>query len=148
MHALVSTVIRLLVYCRAGCYPRGLFDYVLNMCCSCFVFRSRRSHQRSQDFCWGGGTRPTPPSLAPVVHKCEAVAGSWGSVSAPSFSRVMGGAPEGNTNSNKWGRVFVNVVSLKYIGMIYIIVGEMCFIPMNVHNELVFVSSNGNTFRL
>ena len=35
-----------------------------------------------------------------------------------------------------WGRVFVNVVSLKYIGMIYINVGEKCFIPMKVHNEL------------
>ena len=35
-----------------------------------------------------------------------------------------------------FGRVFVNVVSLRYIGMIYINVGEMCFIPMNVHNEL------------
>ena len=34
------------------------------------------------------------------------------------------------------GRVFVNVVSLRYIDMIYINVGEMCFIPMNVHNEL------------
>ena len=34
------------------------------------------------------------------------------------------------------GRVFVNVVSLKYIGMRYTNVGEMCFIPMNVHNEL------------
>ena len=34
------------------------------------------------------------------------------------------------------GGFFVNDVSLKYIGMIYIIVGEMCFIPMNVHNEL------------
>ena len=43
MHVLVSTVIRLLVYCRADCYPHGLFDYVLNMCCSCFVFRSRHS---------------------------------------------------------------------------------------------------------
>ena len=35
-----------------------------------------------------------------------------------------------------WGRVFVNVVSLKYIGMIYTYVGGICFIPMNVHNEL------------
>ena len=34
------------------------------------------------------------------------------------------------------GGFFVNVVSLRYIGMIYINVGEMCFIPMNVHNEL------------
>ena len=34
-------------------------------------------------------------------------------------------------------RVFVNVVSVKlYIGMIYINVGEMWFIPMNVYNEL------------
>ena len=30
----------------------------------------------------------------------------------------------------------MNVVSLKYVGMIYINVGEMCFIPMNIHNEL------------
>ena len=39
----MSTVTRLLVYCRAECYPHGLFDYVLNMCCSYFVFRSRHS---------------------------------------------------------------------------------------------------------
>ena len=39
----MSTVIRLLVYCRADCYPHGLFDSVLNMCCFCFVFRSRHS---------------------------------------------------------------------------------------------------------
>ena len=44
------------------------------------------------------GTRPTPPSLASVVHTVEAVAGSWGSVSAPAVSRVMGGAPERNKN--------------------------------------------------
>ena len=35
-----------------------------------------------------------------------------------------------------WGSVFGNVVSLKHIGMIYTNVGEMCFIPMIVHNEL------------
>ena len=35
-----------------------------------------------------------------------------------------------------WGRISVNVVSLRYIGMIYLHVGEMCFILMNVHNEL------------
>ena len=34
------------------------------------------------------------------------------------------------------GGFYVNVVSLKYIGMTYINVGEMCAIPMNVHNEL------------
>ena len=28
------------------------------------------------------------------------------------------------------------IVGLKYIGMIYINVGERGFIPMNVHNEL------------
>ena len=38
-----------------------------------------------------------------------------------------------------WGWVFVNVASLKYIGMININIGEMCLIPMNVHN--VYVSS-------
>ena len=31
-----------------------------------------------------------------------------------------------------WRRDFVNVVSLKYIGMIYTNVGEMCFIPLTV----------------
>ena len=50
----------------------------------------------SQDFCLGGGTRPTPPSLASVVHTFEAVAGSRGSVSAPAVSRVIDGAPERN----------------------------------------------------
>ena len=59
------------------------------------------NHRRSQDFCLcgGGGTRPTPPSLASVVHTFEAVVGSRGSVSAPAVSRVMGGTPERNKNS-------------------------------------------------
>ena len=34
------------------------------------------------------------------------------------------------------GAGFVNVVIIKYIGMIYINVGEMFFIAMIVHNEL------------
>ena len=55
----------------------------------------------SQDFCLGGGTRPTPPSLASVVHTFEAVAGSRGSVSAPAVSRVIDGAPERNKNNKK-----------------------------------------------
>ena len=50
----------------------------------------------------GGGTRPTPPSLASVVHTFEAVEGSRGSVSAPAVSRVMSGAPERNKNSKKY----------------------------------------------
>ena len=62
-------------------------------------------HRRSQDFCLGGGTRPTPPSLASVVHTFEAVAGSRGSVSAPAVSRVMGGAPERNKNSKNIGEM-------------------------------------------
>ena len=72
-------------------------------------------HRRSQDFCWGGApgrchpvdgtrsmppgrcysvdaTRSLPPSLASVVYTFEALAGSWGSVSAPAVSRIMGGA--------------------------------------------------------
>ena len=60
-------------------------------------------HRRSQDFCGGGGgIQPTPPSLASVMHTFEAVAGSRGSVSAPTVSRVMGGAPERNKNSKKY----------------------------------------------
>ena len=63
-------------------------------------------------------------------------------MSAPAVSRVMGGVTERNKNIGEMifgGRFFVNVVSLKYIGkfgMVYINVSEMCFIPMNVHNEL------------
>ena len=100
-----------------------------------------RQHRRSQEFCLGA-TRPTPPSLTSVMHTFEAVAGRWGPVSAPAVSRVIGVAPERKQNiilfrgNYIWGRFFVNAVSLKYIGMIYINVGEMCFIPMNVHNEL------------
>ena len=42
---------------------------------------------------WGGGGHPaTPPRLASVVQTFEAVASSWGFVSAPVVSRVMGGA--------------------------------------------------------
>ena len=73
--------------------------------------------------------------------KLSRAAGS--AVSAPVVSRVMSGAPDRKKNSNKyrrndiWGRVFVNIVSLKYIGMIYINVGEMCFIPINVHDRTV-----------
>ena len=37
-------------------------------------------------------TRPMPPGLASVVYTFEALAGSWGSVSAPAVSRIMGGA--------------------------------------------------------
>ena len=48
----------------------------------------------------GWGTRPTPPSHASVEHTFEAVVGSWGSVSAPAVSRVMGGTQERNKNSN------------------------------------------------
>ena len=46
-----------------------------------------------------GGKHPadvTQPCISRVP--VWAVAGSWGSVSAPSFSRVMGGAPERNKN--------------------------------------------------
>ena len=35
------------------------------------------------------------------VHTFEAVAGSWGSVSAPAVSRVVGGSPERNKNSKQ-----------------------------------------------
>ena len=44
-------------------------------------------------------TRPTQHSLASAVHTFEAV--GWGSVSAPSVCRVMGGDPERNKNSKK-----------------------------------------------
>ena len=49
-----------------------------------------------------------------------------------------GGHPADATQpSIDFGEVFfVNIVSLKLICMIYVNVGEMGFIPMNVHNQL------------
>ena len=41
------------------------------------------------------GTRPMPPSRASVLHTFEAVAGSWGSVSAPAVSKVEPRTPPG-----------------------------------------------------
>ena len=127
----MSTVIRLLVYCRADCYPRGLFDYVLNMCCPCCVFRSRRSHQRSQDFCWGGA----PGRRHPALHQsCTSVklSRAAGDLWALHHSAESWVEPQNEIKMAKnyrwndiWGRVFVNVVRVKYIGMIYINVGEM-----------------------
>ena len=66
-----------------------------------YTFLTAATHPRSQDFCWGGGTRPTPPSFATLVYTFEAVASSWGSVSAPAVNRVMGGVPERNKNTQK-----------------------------------------------
>ena len=71
---------------RSGCFGVRCFVY------SC-ITRSVGLQTWWRIFVWGGGTRPTPPILASVVHTFEAVAGSWGSVSAPAVSRVMGGAP-------------------------------------------------------
>ena len=53
----------------------------------------------------------------------------------------MGGAQSENKLQKNivemtFGGGIFNVVSLKCIGMIHLNVGEMCFIPMNVHNEL------------
>ena len=61
-----------------------------------------RKHRRSQDFCLGGAPgRRLPAMHHSVVHTFEAVAGSWGSVSAPAVNRVMGGAQERNRNKNR-----------------------------------------------
>ena len=62
-----------------------------------------------------------PPSLASVVYTCEALAGSWGSVSAPAVSRIIGGAQSGKIalfllGEMTFGGGIFNVVSLKYIG--------------------------------
>ena len=62
----------------------------------------------------GGGTRPTPPSLASGV--CE----------RSSSQQSYGWSPERNKIAKNIGELtfeggfFVNVVSLAYIGMIYI----------------------------
>ena len=138
----MSTVIQLLVYCRADCYPRGLFDYVLNMCCPCCVFRSRRSHQGSQDLCWGeapGRRHPASHQSCTSVKLSRAAGDLWAlHHSAESWVEPHNEIKMAQNYrwNDIWGRVFVNVVSVKYIGMIYINVGEMWLIPMNVYNEL------------
>ena len=45
-------------------------------------------------FVWVGGHLADATSHASVAHSFEAVAGSWGSVSAPAVNRVMGRATE------------------------------------------------------
>ena len=112
----MSTVIRLLVYCRADCYPRGLFDSVLNMCCPCCVFRSRRSHQRSQDFCWGGA----PGRRQPALHQsCTSVklSRAAGDMWALHHSAESWVEPQNEIKmaqnyrwNDIWGRVFVNAI--------------------------------------
>ena len=70
-------------------------------------------------FLLGGGQpgRRHPALLQNFVHTFEAVVGRWGSVSAPAVTRVIGGAKERKNRIFVRGN-FVNVVSLKYIGMI------------------------------
>ena len=92
--------------------------------------------------CWPPH-RPMPPSLTSAVHMFEAAAGSLG-LWALLQSAESWVEPQSEIKIAKkyrwndiWGRVFVNVVSRKYIGLIYINLCEMCFIPMNVHNELL-----------
>ena len=83
-----------------------------------FVFECLRSLQHISHVCrkycvhtgvarifvWVGHpadtTRPMPPSIASVVYTFEALVGSWGSVSAPAVSRIMGGA-QSETNCKK-----------------------------------------------
>ena len=72
-------------------------------------------------------TRPMPPSLASVVYTFEALAGSWGSVSAPAVSRIMGGAQSEkklhtNIGEMTFGGGIFNVVSLKYIGKRHLVI--------------------------
>ena len=61
----------------------------------------------SPGFLFGGGghpadaTRPMPSSRASVVYTFEALAGSWGSVSAPAASRIMDGV-QSEKNSKKY----------------------------------------------
>ena len=72
-------------------------------------------------------TRPMPPMLASAVYMFEALAGSWGSVSAPAVSRIMGGAQsERKLQKNIVEMTFeggiFNVVSLKYIGKHHLVI--------------------------
>ena len=55
-------------------------------------------------------TRPMPPGRChPALHTFEALAGSWGSVSVPAFSRIMGGAQSEKKNVGEmtFGEVFL-----------------------------------------
>ena len=67
-------------------------------------------------------TRPMPPSLASVVYTFEALAGSWGSVSAPAVSRIMGGAQSENKLQTNIGEMTFGGASLKYIGKHHLVI--------------------------
>ena len=70
-------------------------------------------------------TRPMPPRLASVVYTFEALAGSWGSVSASVVSIIMGirakKIPKKIGEITFRGGIF-NVVSLKYIGKRHLVI--------------------------
>ena len=105
-----------------------------------FPHRQGAHHRRSQDFCLCGGHLADATQPVSAVHTFEAVTGSWRSVSAPAVSKSYEWSPRAEKNSKKLGemnlgRVFVNVVSLKYIGMIYLNVDEMCFINSDEHTQ-------------
>ena len=66
-------------------------------------------HRRNQGFCLGGGP---PGRCHPALHTFEALAGSWGSVSVPAVSRIMGGAQsekelQKNVGEMTFGEVFL-----------------------------------------
>ena len=82
-------------------------------------------------------TRPMPPSLA-VVYTFEALAGRWGSVSAPAVSRIMGGAQSEtklpkNIGEMTFGGGIFNVVSLKYIGKRHLVITYTLKEPNNIN---------------
>ena len=81
------------------CFIWGLFYRFFLIVFLRMAFLLEWGHRRCQDFCLGGGTCPTPPCHSSVAHTFEAVAGSWGSVSAPA---VMCGAPERKEIAKKY----------------------------------------------
>ena len=96
-------------------------------------------------FLFGGGHPADATELASAVHTFEDGAGSWGYVSVPAVGKVMGGAPERNKKGKIIGKitfggsVFVNnsQPQIHWCDIHTCSLGKMCFILMNVHNELI-----------
>ena len=94
---------------RLGAYSQGRsVPYARTSSCasiSIWQFKNNSNMNTGVARIFVGGHPADAAKPASAVHTCEAVAGSWGSVSTPAVGRVMDGALERSENSKKLGEM-------------------------------------------